>query len=133
MWIQYSQSSLGTASLIEINPSKGKAIKKKKENVNVWVTINGNNSTVHFHFWETNWLGALPSHLCKVLSQTKHSDVMHLLYPHVQFRVWPVIKSVSSAFSIMNYTTFLWVWKLLYSGCLKHFWWFRCSPWQSHK
>lgn len=33
MWIQYSQSSLGTTSLIEINPSKeGNKKKENKEN-----------------------------------------------------------------------------------------------------
>lgn len=45
--------SPGAAALIEINSSKRQAI-KKKENINVRVTINGNNSIVRSCAWETD-------------------------------------------------------------------------------
>lgn len=69
MWIQYSQSSLATAFIIEINFSKGKGIKKQKRmqipelQYLEYLSYNivGNNSKVHSPSWEPKQLWALPT------------------------------------------------------------------------
>lgn len=94
MWIQYNQSSLAAAFIIEINFSKGKGIKKQKRmqipelQYLEYLSYNivGNNSTVHSPPQNQSSCGlCLPLHKSvEVVSQKLRSDMVWILVGAIQ-------------------------------------------------